>query len=73
MSPIPLFSKLQTPGRPDTHHNMSDKDTPPEPSLAHIVKLIGDMDKKLETKVDSVKADLEKSIRDQAVNIEQSV
>ena len=52
---------------------MDSKENPAEPSLSDVVKLLQNMDKTLNSKVDSVKSDLEKSISDQATNIEQTL
>ena len=52
---------------------MDSKENPEEPSLSDVVKFLRNMDQTLNSKVDSVKSDLEKSISDQATNIEQSL
>ena len=44
-----------------------------EPSLTDIVKMLSAMDKNMDKKVESVKADLSKSICDQAANLEISL
>ena len=44
-----------------------------EPSLTDIVKMLSAMDKNTDKKVESVKADLSKSICDQAANLEISL